>query len=129
MRERVGVVSEITASRHAEAQLYEYLREPGRTAAEMAHVASYGALHRQRIFDLTVKLRQFDKSVEHIRRRLTEARARREVLDKLREREYAAWRAELERQDQAELDEIATMRSARARLKLTPGMTTMEAAA
>lgn len=115
MRERNAVVEEITASRAAEAALYEYLRTPGRTAAEMAHVARYGALHRQQIFSLGVKLRQFDKGVELVRTRLTEAKARREVLDRLHDKELEAWRAAARREEQAELDEVATMRAARAR--------------
>lgn len=115
MRERNDVVAQIEVSRTAEAELYEYLRSPERSASEMAHVARYGTWHRQQIFSLGVKLRQFDKGVELIRTRLTEARARREALDKLREKELQAWRAEAQRQEQAELDEIATMRAASSR--------------
>ena len=115
MRERNAVAEQIAASRQAEAELYDYLRTPGRSAAEMAHVARYGTWHRQQIFSLGVKLRQFDKGVELVRTRLTEARARREALDRLREQEHAAWRAAVLREEQAELDEVATMRAARTR--------------
>jgi flagellar export protein FliJ len=113
MRERNDVVAQMEQSRQAEQELYEYLRQPGRTAAEMAHVARYGTWHRQQIYNLGVKLRQFDKGVELVRTRLTDARARREALDKLRDRERAAWRDAGLREEQAELDEIATMRAAR----------------
>lgn len=113
MRERNEVAGQIGASRAAEAQLYEFLRAPGRSAAEMAHVARYGTWHRQQIFNLGVKLRQYDKGVELIRGRLAEARARREALDRMRELELAAWHASARREEQAELDEIATMRAAR----------------
>lgn len=113
MHERNAVVAQIEHSRTAELELYEYLRAPGRTAAEMAHVARFGTWHRQQIFSLGVKLRQFDKGVELVRTRLTEARTRREALDRLHDKEHAAWRAELQRLEQAELDEIATMRAAR----------------
>lgn len=113
MRERNDVVVQIDQSRAAEQELYEYLRQPGRTAAEMAHVARFGTWHRQQIFNLGVKLRQFDKGVELVRKRLTDARARREALDKLREKEHAAWRQAGLHEEQAELDEIATMRAAR----------------
>lgn len=128
MRERNAVAAQIAASRDAEAQLYEYLRQPGRSAAEMAHVARYGTWHRQQIFSLGVKLRQFDKGVDLVRARLTEARARREALDRLRDKEHAAWRAAALREEQAELDEIATMRAARDR-GLTSPVTTIAGAA
>lgn len=121
MRERNLVVEEIRRSRDAEADLYEYLREPGRTAAEMAHVASYGTLHRQRIFDMGVKLRQYDKGVELIRARLADARGRREALDRLRDKEQAEWRAAQLREEQAEHDEIATMRAGRGRAMAVTG--------
>lgn len=113
MRERNAVVEQIARSRAAEQDLYEYLRAPGRTAAEMAHVARFGTWHRQQIFSLGVKLRQFDKGVELVRTRLTDARARREALDKLHDKEREAWRLAGQREEQAELDEIATMRAAR----------------
>ncbi|MCW2949867.1 MAG: Flagellar export protein FliJ [Thermoleophilia bacterium] len=113
VRERAIVVKQIEVSRAAEAALYDYLREPGRTAAEMAHVANFGALHRQQLYKLGINLRQFDQGVELIRTRLVTARAKREALDRLRERQYDAWRAEMLRSEQAELDEIATMRATR----------------
>ena len=123
MRERNAVAADIARSRAAEAELYEYLRTPGRSATEMAHVARYGTWHRQQIFSLGVKLRQFDKGVELVRTRLTDARARREVLDRLHDKEHATWRAESLREEQAELDEIATMRAGRARRLEVPRAT------
>jgi len=113
MGERVHVVADIQRSRDAEQQLYEYLRQPGRTAPEMAHVAQFGSLHRQQLYNLAIKLRQYDKGVELIRARLTTARAKREVLDRLRENDLAAWHVAARHEEQAELDEIATMRAAR----------------
>lgn len=112
MRGRNDVARSIDDSRRAEQHLYEYLRSPGRTAAEMAHVARYGTLHRQKIFDLGVKLRQFDKGLELIRRRLVDARARREALDKLYERQLDEHRRAWLAAEQAELDDIAAMRHA-----------------
>lgn len=113
MRERNDVLDQLIRSREAEQELYEYLRTPGRTAAEMAHVSRYGNWHRQQIFSLGIKLIQFDKGVELVRERLTQARARREALDRLYEKEHAAWRTAAQREEQAELDEIATLRAAR----------------
>ncbi len=113
LRERNEIVQQIAQSRAAEQDLYEYLRAPGRTAAEMAHVARFGTWHRQQLFNLGVRLRQFDKGAELVRNRLTQARAKREALDRLREQEHEAWLAETRREEQAELDEIATMRAAR----------------
>ncbi|MCW2925851.1 MAG: hypothetical protein JWM98_3255 [Thermoleophilia bacterium] len=115
MRERNGVVAQIDESRDAEAQLYEYLRTPGRSAAEMAHVARFGTWHRQQIFNLGVKLRQYDKGVELVRTRLVAARARREALDRLHDKELAAWKKQCLREEGAELDELATIRSVRDR--------------
>lgn len=113
LRERLMVVEQIERSRSAEQDLYEYLRTPGRSAAEMAHVARYGAWHRQQIFNLGVKLRQFDKGVELVRSRLVDARSRREALDRLYAKEHAAWRKDMQVEEQSEIDEIATMRAAR----------------
>lgn len=113
MRERNDVVAQIDRSRAAEQDLYEYLRAPGRSAAEMAHVARFGSWHRQQIFSLGVKLRQYDKGVELVRARLVDARARREALDRLHDKEHAAWKLAAQREEQAELDEVATMRAAR----------------
>jgi flagellar export protein FliJ len=129
MRERNAVVEQIAVSRTAEADLYEYLRQPGRSAAEMAHVARYGTWHRQQIFNLGVKLRQYDKGVELVRDRLTTARAKREALDRLHDQQLAAWRAAAQREEQAELDEIATMRAARDRGLAAPVTTIAEAVA
>ena len=113
MSERNAVLQELIDSRDAEQELYEYLRAPGRTAAEMAHVARFGGWHRQQIFSLGIKLMQFDKGVDLVRQRLVDARSRREALDKLHDKEREAWRLAAQREEQAELDEIATMRAAR----------------
>jgi flagellar export protein FliJ len=113
MRERNGVLAELIKSRDAEQDLFAYLREPGRTAAEMAHVSRYSNWHRQQIFSLGIKLMQFDKGVELVRSRLVEARARREALDRLHDKQLEAWRLAGQREEQHELDEIATMRAAR----------------
>jgi len=113
MRERGLVVAKIEESRAAEEALYAYLREPGRTAAEMAHVANFGTLHRQQLHRFGIHLRQFDQGVAIIRQRLVTARAKREALDRLRESQQAAWRKEFLATEQAELDEIATMRATR----------------
>lgn len=129
MRERNVVAAQIAESREAEAQLYEYLRAPGRSAAEMAHVARYGSWHRQQIFKLGVKLTQYDKGVELVRQRLTAARARREALDRLREKQLREWRTQVLHEEQAELDEIATMRAARDRSFEAPVTTIAEVAA
>ncbi|MCW2921937.1 MAG: Flagellar FliJ protein [Thermoleophilia bacterium] len=113
MRERNAVLQDLIASRDAEQDLFTYLREPGRTAAEMAHVSRYGTWHRQQIFSLGIKLMQFDKGVELVRTRLVDARARREALDRLHDKQREAWRLAAQREEQNELDEIATMRAAR----------------
>lgn len=113
LRERAGVMEQLDASRQAEADLYEYLRQPGRTAAEMAHVAQFGTLHRQRIFDLGVKVRQYDKGAELVRTRLIAAQAKRKALEKLRDSQLEEWKAEQLREEQIELDDIASIRAAR----------------
>ncbi|MCW2961077.1 MAG: hypothetical protein JWM90_1464 [Thermoleophilia bacterium] len=115
MGERNVVLAEIDVSRRAEQDLYEYLRQPGRTAAEMAHVARFGTLHRQQLYNLGIRIRQYDKGIELVRTRLTVARQKREALDKLRDKQHAEWKAEFLREEQIELDEVATMRSLRDR--------------
>lgn len=112
MRERAAVLEQIDESRRAEQDLYEYLRAPGRSAAELAHVARYGSWHRHQLYTLGVRLRQFDKGVELAQDRVREAHGRREALDRLHERQHAAWERGMRLQEQAELDEIATMRAA-----------------
>jgi flagellar export protein FliJ len=122
MAERAAVVTELARSRQAEEDLHAWLREGGRTAAEMAHVARYGELHRHAIFNLGVKLRQHDKGIELIRTRLVTARSRREALDRLRESQLAEHRREQLAEEQRELDEVGSMRAARRRSEV-PGST------
>lgn len=107
LRERARLEAELTASRLAESAIYDYLRSTQLSGAELAHVSQYGVLHRRHILDATIMVQQTDERIGRIRVRLTEARARREALDKLCERQRAEhhrlWLAE----EMRELDEIA----------------------
>jgi flagellar export protein FliJ len=52
--------------------------------------------------------------LEGARRALREAATRRRAVELLRERRYAAWKREIDRRESSELDEIGTMKAARA---------------
>jgi flagellar FliJ protein len=110
MREQAVVADQLATSRQAELDLYEWMRTSALSGASMAHVSQYGTLHRQRIFDTEVQLMHLDERVDRVRERLIDARARREALDKLRERELERHRNEMLAEESRELDEIATLR-------------------
>lgn len=113
IRERAGILEQMRLSRVAEEELYAYLHQPGRTAGEMAHATQFGTLHRERIYQLGIKVRQYDKGVELVRNRLVISRGKRKSLETLRDQQYTKWQHEFRRLEQEELDEIATMRAAR----------------
>jgi flagellar export protein FliJ len=112
LRERVEHQRRLDDSLAAEQELYAYLREGTFGGAELEHISRYSELHRKTIFDARIFLHHHDQMVERARRRVIEARAKREALDKLcekqRERHRQAWLAEEAR----ELDEIASQRFA-----------------
>lgn len=114
MRTRVAVELELVASRDAERDLYDYLRDGSPDVTQMAHVAQYGELHRRQIYHLGVKLQRHDKAIEGVRARLVEARRRREALDRLHDRRRDEHRRAMLAEEQRDLDEVAGMRHARA---------------
>lgn len=113
LRERAVIVDELNVARSAEANLYAYLHVDGRTAPEMAQVARYGSMHREHIFNLNLRLSQYDSGVELVRKRLVSATAKRKALEKLKDKQEAKWRDEVAAFEQAEIDEIASIRHAR----------------
>ena len=112
LRERALVADQLDASREAEQRLYAYLRDNDVNAAELQHVSEYGSLHRQKIYQTTVQLRNHDQAVERIRIRLVDARARREALDRLRDRQQEQHRKAWLAEEGRELDEIGGQRHA-----------------
>ena len=52
------------------------------------------------------KMALAQRAVDEARAELAEAARRRKVIEKLRERQFQRWRAELDRREQAEMDEI-----------------------
>lgn len=110
LRDRTDVITQLDASRQAELQLYEYLRTSKLSGDQMLHVSRYDALHRQRIVDLTIQLHNRDQAVARTRQRLVEARAHREALDKLEQRQRDQHRHEWLAAEVRELDEVGAQR-------------------
>jgi len=114
LRERGNLEAGLQESRDAEQAIYEYLHETTLSGAQLAHVSEYSVLHRRRILDARVMLASCDKRIARVRVRLTEARAKREALDKLCERQREDHRKQWLAESVRELDEIASQRFARA---------------
>lgn len=72
----------------------------------LAHQAFVERLERSRL-DAIVELQQRDQHLADARARLAQATQEREVLDQLEDRQRAAHRYEAERQERAEIDDIA----------------------
>lgn len=117
LRERANLEHELTRSQQAETAIYEYVHGGNLTGAELAHVAQYGTLHRRRILDARTMLQLTDERIVRVRARLVDARAKREALDKLCERQREQHRREWLASEMQELDEIGSRR-ARANVRL-----------
>ena len=113
LRHEVGIVETINTHRSAEQDLYDYVRTNDLSAAEMDHVAKYGALQRQRIIDAQIELMRQEETTTRIREKLTVARQQREAIDRLEERHRERHRIEMEQEWARELDDIAMQRTAR----------------
>lgn len=114
LRDRACAQAELDASLAAEQGLYSYMRDTGLSVDDLAHVTRYSALHRQVIVRKRTELHVIDEQVARVRARLTEASQRREVLDRLAERDHERWRQEQLAEEARELDEIASVRAGRA---------------
>ena len=110
MRERAEHQQRMDDSLAAEADLYAYLREGTFSGAELEHISRFGELHRKTIFDARIHLHHHDGLVERARQRLVEARARREALDKLCEKQRERHRQEWLAEEARAIDEIASQR-------------------
>jgi flagellar export protein FliJ len=121
LRDRASVQQELDRSLAAEQDLYEYLRTGAPTAADMDHVARYGHMHRQRILKARINLDTCDRAVNRVRQLLAEARQRREALDRLCERDRELHRKAWLAEQAQELDEIGSIRAARARMLVAAG--------
>lgn len=114
LRQRAAAAERLESSRQAERNLYEWLRTGNHGASELAHVARYDELHRRTIVDAEHNLLGIDGSVGRVRQRLAVARQRSEALDRHRDRERELHRKAMLAEEGRELDEISTMRAARA---------------
>lgn len=113
LRQEAGIKETITSHRAAEQDLYDYVRTSELSAAELDHVAKYGALQRQRIIDAQIELMRHEETTARIREKLTIARQQREAIDRLEERHRERHRVEMEQEWARELDDIAMQRTAR----------------
>lgn len=127
VRARGEVVAELERSKAAEADLHAYLRSPQLSASDMLHVSRFDELHRQKIFQLSVQLRSSDEFVARVRQRLVVARARREALDRLKERQQDAHRLAGLAEEAKELDEIGTQLRQRQAVAAAASMAAMAA--
>lgn len=77
------------------------------------------ALHQRRVAAVDALMKQQEEALRDLmvrlqaqREILLQARCRRQILEKLRDKDYARFQQELRRREQRELDEIATERFA-----------------
>lgn len=110
---REQVAARLDASRAAERALRDHVRSGHLRSDELAHISRYDELHRQKIVDAVAQLHLQEQAIERIRVRLATAAQRREALDRLHDRERERHDAAVRAAEQAELDEIGTMRHAR----------------
>lgn len=106
LRDRALIEAGLAESLAAEQDLYVWLRRESNTVADLEHVTRYSALHRRRIMDARVQIANQEAAIGRSRVRLTEARMKREALDKLEARQRAAHRKEQQAEELRELDEI-----------------------
>ena len=67
----------------------------------------YSLAMQRKAMGLAEKMAAVQIHVDKARKNLQEAAKQRKILEKLRERQMARWREEIERRDVAEMDEIA----------------------
>lgn len=67
----------------------------------------YSLAMQRKAMGIVEKMGAIQVHVDRAKRNLNEAAKQRKILEKLRERLYARWREQIERQDAAEMDEIA----------------------
>ncbi len=118
LRERGVLQRELDLSRDAEQAMYDYLHASTLSGAQLEHVAQYGMLHRRRILDARIMIKQSDERIARVRARLVEARAKREALDKLCEKQKEEHRKHWLAEEIRELDEIAGQRAQRPGVRL-----------
>jgi flagellar FliJ protein len=88
------------------------LAAPGRPAAaeELAALNSYRSWAQHELARLARELAQLDRDLAAQRQRLLEARRDVEVLERLRERRLAQWRADLSKEEEQIAAELAAAR-------------------
>lgn len=118
LSDRIAAADRLEASRKAEREIYTYLRSESHPASELHHISRYMELHRQKIIDADIQLHHTDEAIKRIRVRLHQAHTAREVMDRLKEKQLREHEAEGLRREQAEIDEIATMRHTHAKREL-----------
>lgn len=128
MKQEVAITAALQQHRAAELNLYEYIRANDLSAADLDHIARYGALQRQRIVDAQVELMRHGHTMQRIRERLIDARQKREAIDRLEERHRDRHRVEVDREWARDLDEIATQRAARPSMTSPMTIASLEAA-
>lgn len=79
----------------------------------ISQFASFSGHTAQRAQQIVIRLAEIEKKVDAARKNLLEATRQRKALELLRDRHLAQWRAEQQRREDAELDEIATQRYTR----------------
>ncbi len=88
-------------------QLLKRQQEQGMTVAEMLLFENRIAYCRRRCDELQQQRLDLQERIEQQRQQLLQAARERQVMEKLKEKQQAAYRQELERKERAELDEIS----------------------
>ncbi|WP_456433513.1 flagellar export protein FliJ [Thermosulfuriphilus sp.] len=107
------LTEEITAARIKLQEEMKGLAGSVLTAAEMADIGFDLESSFNQIEILEGQRQELAHRIEQIRQRLIEASKRRKILERLREKDFSAFRRELEAQWQKEIDELVILRHGR----------------
>jgi len=66
----------------------------------------YAVAMQRKAMDIAQKMAAVQVQLDRAKQNLAEAAKKRKIIEKLRERQYARWREQLERRDIAEMDDI-----------------------
>ncbi len=106
--DRLAVVTAIEADLAVIDANLEVCRSEDRRANSLGEALQFGLLSSRR--KLEQKLAQAETELEAARVQFAERRRDSKTLNNLHERRLEAWRAEVAREEQAELDEVARIR-------------------
>lgn len=115
-RERLAIESEIRsyeeASRRERLELRERLAEGSSRAFAGVRIQAAASVHLVRLAQrAAIRLAGVHQRLEKARAELLEAATRRKAVERLREKRLEAWKAEQNRREIAEVDDLCVMRA------------------